>query len=108
MKLSVERWFKHFAIKGRAVDRNYIDYVKSLPCLVCGNSPCDPEHVFRRSHGQNDYLTVPLCRKDHEIRGSMGVDTWEETYRIDIKDALIATMATWMIKKLNGEEFEIY
>ena len=106
--LSTERWFKHFRIIGRAVDREYIDFVKSLPCLVCGTSPCDPEHVYRRAQGQNDYLTVPLCRKDHELRGSMGVDTWEEKYKIDIKDALIATLATWMIKKLNCEDFDNY
>lgn len=102
MKLSVERWYKHFGVVGRVEDEEYLDFIRSQPCLVCLTPPCDPEHVYRQAHGRNDYLAAPLCRKHHTERGAMGVQTWEDHYKIDIKDAILACITTWMILKHQG------
>ena len=51
-------------------DRNHINFVKTLPCLVCGQTPCDAHHIRRGSNSgvgikPGDNLTIPLCHAHH-------------------------------------------
>lgn len=53
----------------------HIAFIKTLPCTVCGASPCDPAHVRMSvaAHGKyntmsrkpDDKFIVPLCEKCH-------------------------------------------
>ncbi len=50
--------------------RSYLQHVASLPCCVCGSSPCQAHHLLRGSgHGiglkAGDDMTVPLCPMCH-------------------------------------------
>jgi len=58
---------RSYSAKGHR-DRDYLDRVKMLPCLVCGKTPSDPHHFFSGFHGRktSDYHVVPLCRDHHE------------------------------------------
>lgn len=52
-------------------DRQFSDWVKALPCLICGGAkgPSDPAHVAPRSRGSDDRGNiVPLCRTHHEAQ----------------------------------------
>lgn len=65
----------------------YLDYVRGLPCSVCGLIPIDggandPHHIIGRSMGgmgtkSADWSVLPLCRQHHSELHDSGVDTWE-------------------------------
>lgn len=71
--------------------QDYIEYIKSKPCRVCGKLPVDPDHLEARGMGGagkggtvtgtiKDYYTIPLCRTHHTERGSLGNKRFEEEY----------------------------
>ena len=44
-------------------ERDYLRFVKSQPCVLCGESgPSDAHHI--RQHRQ--YLCIPLCKDCHQ------------------------------------------
>ena len=52
----------------RIVDRGLLDYVKTLPCCICGERKnIDPSHLTSRGAGGSDTFNnvIPLCRKHH-------------------------------------------
>ncbi len=104
MKLFVDRHIRDFGASGRVMDEKYLSYVRALPCLACGNSPCDPDHLKTRAQGRNDYLTVPLCRLHHSERGQIGDNAFERSYGVDLINALIAVMASFLETNSEGNE----
>ena len=63
----------------------YLDYIRSKPCLICGQTPCDPDHLEARGMGgagdeMKDYSCVPLCRSHHMERHSFGIDGLQKRY----------------------------
>ena len=71
----------------KTVDEDYLDFVRSLPCLVCGRKPSDPDHLIARGWREpkrNDLSAVPLCREHHAKRQSMGTAAFNERHRIDL------------------------
>jgi DNA recombination protein Rad52 len=69
----------------RRRDKGHRRYVASLPCLVCGQSPCQAHHISfaqPRALGRkvSDEWTVPLCVKHHAELHQAGVerDWWRE------------------------------
>ena len=52
----------------RVVDPLYLVFIRTQPCLACGNgAPSDPHHLTVGGIGLkgSDYLVIPLCRKCH-------------------------------------------
>ena len=74
-------------------NKEYIKYIKSQPCCVCGQSPVDPDHLNHRGMGggdttEQDFSCVPLCRIHHTERHAKGIRAIYDTYRVDLwKDA---------------------
>tara|TARA_Y100001963_G_scaffold20324_1_gene25906 strand:+ start:202 stop:468 length:267 start_codon:yes stop_codon:yes gene_type:complete len=70
--------------------KEYIKYIKSQPCLVCGSYPVDPDHLDavginnNRKPSKRDYTCVPLCREHHSLRHSMGTRDFEDKYNINL------------------------
>lgn len=63
--------------EGRTRSRKHLDWLKTLPCLICGSSPCDPAHVPKEQRGSmgmkvSDDQTVPLCRNCHSYQHNVG------------------------------------
>lgn len=76
--------------RGRVIDREYMDWIRSLPCLLCSikvltrwaafqihlgdcyrvpqQTRTEAAHVGQRGIGQkcSDRETIPLCREHHE------------------------------------------
>jgi hypothetical protein len=51
----------------------YLAFVRSLPCCVCGTTPCDPHHVIGLGWQLSgtgltapDSFAMPLCRACHD------------------------------------------
>ena len=82
--------------------KEYIKYVKTHVCLVCGTTPVDPDHLEARGMGGakkkgtvtnslKDYSCVPLCRVHHSERHNSGnekferrrnINLWKEAFRL--------------------------
>jgi hypothetical protein len=79
----------------RVRNKEHLDFVASLPCLVCGRQPCDPHHlrfVQPRALGRkvSDEFTVPLCRIHHrELHRQMNEEAWWSMVNIDPKAAAL-------------------
>ena len=61
------------------------DWVRSLPCLVCGAVPSDPAHVRSRGAGGTAADIVPLCRAHHSEQHAVGVRTFSERHGLDLR-----------------------
>jgi hypothetical protein len=72
----------------RLKDPNYLGFIRSRPCLICGDPRTDPHHALRRLRGisaagmaqkGSDYLAIPLCRVHHDAlhRGSLKLQRGE-------------------------------
>ena len=75
-------------------NKKYLDYIRRQFCLVCGITPCDPDHLEARGMGGankdgfKDYSCIPLCRKHHTERHQLGNQKFEHKYNINLwKDA---------------------
>ena len=66
----------------RIRDEKHLNYVRSLPCCICGRNDVDAAHIRTASleHGKrglglqekaSDCWTVPLCRFHHAEQHSM-------------------------------------
>ena len=69
---------------GRIEDRKYLDWVKTLPCVCCGQTGVDPSHFngMNLSGGATkspDYFAIPLCRLHHDLLHH-DKQYFEETY----------------------------
>ena len=74
--------------------KHYIQYIKSQPCLICGQSPVDPDHLEARGMGglgggtatghKIDFTCIPLCRGHHTERHTKPIKDMETKYRINL------------------------
>lgn len=64
-----------FPKRQRIVDPELLTVVRGLPCLACGKTPSDPDHVTTRGAGGDDVATnvMPLCRAHHVMRHKRGI-----------------------------------
>ena len=71
--------------------KDYIKYIKSKHCIICGSSPVDADHLQhigmggdRTKQSIKDYSCVPLCRIHHTERHNLGTDRFEQEHNINI------------------------
>lgn len=69
-------------------DKKYLEWVRTLPCIVCQSTPAVPHHEGVRGMGlkASDRDTLPLCHKHHDERHRTGVKTFWGS--IDYKDII--------------------
>ena len=59
---------------------------RTLPCVACGRRPpSDPHHVLSRGAGGKDADTCSLCRRCHDLLGSIGQETFEKRFGISLE-----------------------
>ena len=74
--------------------REYLAFVRSKGCAVCGR-PSDAHHAIgRRGVGikPSDFGTVPLCRVHHTEIHQMGKDTFQREHSIDLAEIALNLM----------------
>ena len=69
--------------------KKYLDYIREKPCLVCGITPCDADHLEARGMGgasddKKDYSCIPLCRTHHTERHQFGNKKFEDKYSVNL------------------------
>ena len=70
--------------------KDYIKFIKSHHCLICGKSPVDPDHLEHiqmggsNPQGIKDFSCVPLCRQHHQERHSIGFYQFEHKHSINL------------------------
>jgi hypothetical protein len=75
----------------RIRDASHLQFVASLPCLVCGRTPAQAHHLLfaqprALASKPSDEWTVPLCLLHHRALHDVGAEeTWWEEHRIDAK-----------------------
>lgn len=76
--MSVIALHKHKRIR----DQGLLDFVKTLPCIVCRTEPSDPDHVTSRGAGGDDVAmnVWALCRPHHVERHAKGLGHMVRTY----------------------------
>lgn len=67
----------------RIKDREVMDAVKALPCLIC-KRPSDPCHVKSRGSGGDDVVSnmLNMCRHHHTESGAIGWDRFIQKHPI--------------------------
>src|SRR4030042_6190793 len=68
-------------------DEEYLAYIRTLPCVVCGKIPCQAHHLScgGKALKCNDLETAPLCPEHHSELTNNGKKTFIEKYGIDWK-----------------------
>jgi hypothetical protein len=66
-----------------ARDKKYLNWVRTLPCAICGGGPCQAAHQRLLSGGMgskpSDYHAIPCCPACHMFEHNKGVLTlWNE------------------------------
>jgi hypothetical protein len=64
-------------------DKEYTDWVKSLPSAISGLPADDPHHLIGHGTGgtkTSDLFTFPLTRDEHTELHNMGYQSWEEIH----------------------------
>ena len=89
----------------KTVDEDYLDFVRSQGCLICGKKPSDPDHLIARGWREpkrNDFSAVPLCRKHHGERQSKGTKWLNEKYSLDLWREAWRLATEWLLKHADG------
>lgn len=86
-------------------DNKYLAFIRTLPCCVCGTTPCDAHHVDTGGMGTkaSDYCSIPLCRLQHGECHTIGKESFQRKYRIDFKEVQNECLKKF-IRKERGNE----
>ncbi len=73
-------------------DDDYLEFVARESCVACiaggyrNPDLSDPAHVKSRGAGGHDRgNTVPLCHAHHHEQHTIGIESFQAQYRIDLK-----------------------
>jgi hypothetical protein len=88
------------------IDENYLTYIRSLPCVVCGSaSECD--HLRARGSRESkrdDRTCIPLCREHHAERHQGGNEKFEKKYKINLWKEAWSCVVAYFRSRNNDEE----
>lgn len=68
----------------RVLAPEFLRFIRSKPCVVCGHATVDADHLHTRGAGGSDFSALPLCRLHHSERHQLGNARFEEKYRINL------------------------
>ena len=75
--------------------KQYLEEVRNLPCVVCGQFGVDAHHIIGVGYGFGgtgtkaaDWATFPLCRSHHTGLHNMGAKSWEALHGLQFVHAL--------------------
>ena len=74
-----------------SLNKDFIKFVKTFGCSVCGISPVDAHHLDTVGMGGNrkkdcveDFSCVPLCRQHHQEWHQLGNHQFEEVRMVNL------------------------
>ena len=76
---------KRIQKRHREEDKDYIHWLHTWSCCVCGNEyAIHAHHVISRGAMGSDKTAVPLCSQCHTELHTKGKKTFEEKYRVNL------------------------
>ena len=89
--------------------KEYLSYIRKHPCLVCGESNVDCDHLQIRGMGGRgrkgthsgtiiDFSCVPLCREHHTQRHSIGIKAFGIYHKIDLWKEAFLLLRGWYVE----------
>ena len=71
--------------------KDYLKFIKSHFCIICGKSPVDADHLEHIGMGGNrdkqtlkDFSCINLCRQHHSERHNLGIKMFEKKYNVNL------------------------
>jgi len=90
-------------------DTNYLQYIASLPCCVCGamDGTVIYHHVEAGGVGTkcSDYMTIPLCADHHTGDNGihpLGRKTWAAKFGIDAKTLAVQIRSDYVMCEMEA------
>jgi len=101
-----------FRTKAAKLNTEYLDFIRGLPCVICGASSADPHHANLRDGTSGmgtkspDYYALPFCRKHHNLFNAVGWGPKRvvEEFNLDLKLLIIRHLSMFIIQAGNKEE----
>ena len=84
-----ERFRQQFGSAARVL------FVQRLPCVRCGDSPCENHHDPTKASGGSHLDISPLCYRCHARRHNVGVRSFWAEVGMTASEANAATEARW-------------
>ena len=87
--------------------KEFLSYVRSNPCLVCGAVPVDADHLKARGMGGigvkgrthtgtlQDFSCIPLCRLHHTERHSLSLTDFQTKYKVNLWKEAFLLLRGW-------------
>lgn len=71
-----------FPKKKRKKDKPLLKKYHGMTCVICGKTPCDPDHIVTKGSGgpDEDFNIWPLCRQHHTERHELGIHRFVRKY----------------------------
>jgi hypothetical protein len=91
----------------------YLEYMKKEVCCISFQHPCDLHHldniqVNRKKPNIRHFTVVPLNRLLHSEFHAIGIDKFQQKYKIQLWKEAFYYFAKWVIKKREEIDDEIY
>lgn len=67
----------------RIIDQELLDFIKTCPCIISGETPSDPDHIVTKGSGGDDVANNvwPIAHRFHQERHLIGLITFINKYR---------------------------
>src|SRR3972149_5069473 len=80
----------------RYESKQYLEFVRSLPCCVCKNTEVDAHHFKTVGSGGSDLDTVNLCRACHAQVHQAGPFTFQPGHDISFYEVQCKILKTYV------------
>lgn len=77
--------------------RERVEFIRYLPCVVCGHTPCQNAHIQGGGASRKADATtvIPLCALHHGEQHIVGTDTFARRYNLDLPALAAETERAW-------------
>ena len=93
----------------RYESKQYLEFIRELPCCVCGNTEVDAHHYLTKGAGNSDLDTISLCRACHTESHKIGVTTFQMKHDIsfyEVQRKILKTYVKLLEQHLYGRKNE--
>lgn len=74
------------------------EWIRTLPCLVCGQGPSQACHAKSRGAGGTSDHLVPMCKKHHDEQHLVGVKTFGVYHGVDLMEEAESYHKAWLLR----------
>jgi len=76
--------------------KEYLEYIREQPCLVCSNPMTQAHHVKTVGSGGGDNWAIPLCIPCHQMIHLVGRDTFFKRHKVNSHQELFEMVSGYL------------